>query len=252
MDRDLALTANGERIAAGFRIHVNGMACMTMLPDTYMIDVYNMSSGDLSLVRRYGQLSLSGGGSVICSGSVQDIHQHMDDGSDLTTIIVADGQDIWSTRVSRTIGAGAGVRSALNALLGPSRLGSFLAEDIRLPRGQTFDGGLADIVTVLARTVGARAYVSRGLVHFAVPGKAPEAIRLTDEDLVSDPEYAEDVCNVYTRVRGYPVGALVSLNDQDYRLVSQSVDADTSKGPWRSVLTLISEDILKRDGMEGG
>ena len=250
--RDLSLRVNDERIAVGFRMRVYGMACMTMLPDTFSIDVFNLPTGDLSLVRRYGKLSISGEGSVICSGEVQDIYAHKEDGSDVTTFILADGQEIWNERVSVALGAGSGVRPVLNAILGMDRLGSFLADDIRLPRGQTFDGGLADIITVLARTVRSRAYISRGLVHFAVPGKAAEAIRLTDGDLVSDPEYAEDICNVYTRVRGYPIGAMADLNGRIYRIVAQTVNADTSKGPWQSELTLVNEEVLKRDGMEGG
>ena len=56
--RPLVLKADGQQIAAELRIRVRGTANMTLLPDLFLIDIYNISGEERATLDLASTLSV--------------------------------------------------------------------------------------------------------------------------------------------------------------------------------------------------
>ena len=251
--RPLKLKVDGAGIAENLRIRVKGRSNMTLFPDCFLVDINNLSAKELEAVRRAKYLSAVGEDqSTICYGEITDIYLHQEDLAKVTSITVADGKAFWETKVSKSVGAGASVRSAINSICEGIPVGSFLADDVRMLRGQTFVGRLPDCISTLAKTLNARAYITRGMLHFTQAGKADDPVTIQEKDLTGNPSKASGILILKTKVKGFPVGIMVRYNGRMYRLISQTIDADNQSGLWQAELMLLDESELDYDGMGGG
>lgn len=226
---------------------------MTLLPDFYEIDVYNLTNEDLATVKETKTISaLDEVDALLCCGEIEDIYTHPEETNVITTLVIADGSAFSQMRVSKTIGSGSWNRDAFFHILGGRVNGSYLAANPRLPRGQVFLGRLDDNVHTLAKTANARAFFTHGSVYIVEKGKADDILTLEENDIIDEPSYAEGICIVKAKVHGYSVGTLMKFRGRVWRLVSQSINADNMKGAWRTELTLVDESYLSAYGMEGG
>ena len=251
--RELVAVCDGERVFIDKRIQVKGRACMTLLPDFFLVVVYNMSEEDVALLRNKKVLKIcTKENAVICSGEVEDIYSHYDGTNQIFEVSISDGQTFWESRINKTVGGGASFSTTLLNILEGARMGSYLADDIRFVRGQTFVGRLADAVLSIVKGVSARAFISDNVLHVVAKERSEIIVKIMEDDLVEDPNYANGVCIVKTGVKSWPVGMLHELRDKRYRLVSKTISADTFRGDWQVELILVDEDELDKDGMEGG
>ena len=251
--RPLVLKADDEVIAEDLRIRIRGRSNMTLLPDLFQIDIYNMSDDDQATVSTAKVISATDeNDSILCYGEIEDVYKHPEESNVITTLVIADGSAFAAMTVSKTIGSGSKVRDALYNLLGNGLCGSILAPDVRIPRGQTFSGKLSDAVSMLAKTVNSRAFYTHGAVFVVEKGRADDVLDLAEDDVIDEPSFAEGICIVKAKVKGYSVGTILNFRGNRYRLASQSIDADNQKGPWRTELTLVDEESLSAYGMEGG
>lgn len=249
--RPLKLRVGNTDIATNQRIRVKGSHNMTLLPDFFMIDVFNMTDVDLAIVKDGGQITIIGKDDfMLCRGEVDDMYTHMEGVNLITTISILDGKKFYETNIRESIGAGASVRTTFNSIMRNASIGSFCATDKRIFRGQTFSGRLADSISMLARSVGARAFITMGAVHIVAKGMASEIVNINDFDIIEDADFAKGTRIIKTEVKGYPVGALVNVENRQYRLVSQKIDADNYRGQWDSHLVLVDEKEVTK--MEGG
>ncbi len=251
--RPLILKADGNRIAADLRIRIRGRSNMTLLPDLFVIDVYNLTDEDSATISESKTISaLDETDALLCYGEIEDVYTHPEETNTITTLVIADGSSFSQMRISKTVGSGSRVRDAFFHILGNAVNGSYLSSDLRLPRGQVFSGRLLDCVSVLAKTVNARAFLTHGAVFVVEKGRSESVLELTEDDIIDDPSSAEGTIIVKAKVRGYSVGTILKFRSHAYRLASQSFDADNQKGLWRTELTLVDEDSLSAYGMEGG
>ena len=251
--RPLSLRAGQTQIAKELRIRVRGQANMTLLPDLFLIDVYNLTDDDMATISLSETLSADDEkGALLCYGEIEDIYSHVEGSNTITTIVLVDGKKFWNQNVSKTIGSGSSVRDALQNILGGGVLGYFSSSDVRMIRGQTFSGKLPDAVSMLAKTVNSRAFYTHGAVYVVQKNQAWNILTIEEDDVIDDPSHAEGVLFLRVKVAGYSVGTIFHYNSHLYRLVSQKIDADNKSGPWRTELTLVDEESLSAYGMEGG
>ena len=235
------------------RIVIKGRASMTLLPDFFLVTVYNMEAEDLARIETYKEIKfLDMNKAVICSGQVEDVYRKYESTNELFEISIADGQEFWESRVSKAVGGGASFSTTLRTILIGAKMGGFLAEDKRFVRGQTFTGRLADAVLSIARGASARAFISDNVLHVVTKGKSEIIVKIQEDDLLEDPENANGVMIVRTDVKSWPVGMLHEFRNNRFRLVSKAISADNYEGDWRVELVLVDESYLDDDGMEGG
>lgn len=251
--RPLQLFADGTQIADGYRFRAHGKGSMTLLPDLYLVDIYNLPEDDMAVLKRSSTLSVKHETiGVLCYGDIDDIYTYQQEANDITTVVVVDGKRFSELRVSKSIGPGASVRTAMASIIPSGYMGSFLASDTRLIRGQTFSGRLADCVSTLARAVNARAFLVHGAVIVVAKGQAEQKPVLEEEDVIDTPEYAEGTIVIRAHIVSISIGHLVNYGGRLLRLVAQSIDVDNLDGPWKMQLTLVNESSLSASGMEGG
>ncbi len=251
--RPLVLMADLKKVAEENRIRVQGRSNMTLLPDFFVIDVYNLSPEDRSVIDNAEIISVNGiDNSVFCYGEIEDIYVHPEETNEITTLVLSDGKKFWETVISRSVGAGAGVHDTIRNIMSNAAIGPILASDTRLVRGQVFVGRLAEAVSMMARSIKARAFITHGMVHITEKGRAEEVLTIPDNEIVDTPSQAGGIWLLRTKIKGYGVGTIAKMNGLEYRIVCQAIDADNYSGPWRSELTLVDEAMLSSYGMEGG
>jgi len=251
--RKLEAYCGEDRVFVDNRIRIRGKSNMTLLPDYYMVEVYNMSETDKALLSSRKELRvLTETMAVFISGEVEDIYTTYEGANQVSVISVTDGQSFWETKVSQTVGRGALISTTIRHILKNATMGSYLAKDDRFIRSQAFHGRLADCISSLARGVHARAFISKDVLHVVEEGRSEVIVAVEEEDLVDEPHFADGVCIVKATVKSWPVGMLHEFRGNRYRLVSQSIDADNYQGNWQTELMLVNEVYLDKDGMDGG
>ena len=247
--RPLTVKAGDAQIADNQRIRVQGSKNMTLFPDFFQVEIYNMTDEDLASLTDSQIVSVYGEeGGLICTGKLDDMYTKQNGANITTTISVVDGQDFWRSKVVKTLAGNSSVKTAYQNIIQNAKIGAFTAEDKKIIRGQTYCGRLADCVSMLAKSVNGRAYITNGTVFVTTKGMSAEIVSLSDSDVILDQDTAEGALIVKTSVKGYPVGALVEIGNAKYRLVSQKFDADNFEGAWDTYLILINEALFELEG----
>ena len=235
------------------RIRVRGKANMTLLPDFFLVEVYNMDDGDLALLETKKELKIIAKDmAILACGEVEDVYVKQENMNIVSVISLSDGQSFWETRIERTVGSGASFSQTIRQIIQNVHMGSYLADDPRFPRAQTLSGRLADIISGMAKGVDARAFVSDNVLHVVQKGRSEIIVRIREDDLLEEPRTANGVVILRTDVKAWPVGMLHEFREKQYRLVSQEVNADNYTGDWFTELMLADESMLDKDGMGGG
>lgn len=251
--RPLKVKAGDVQIAYEHRIRVQGSKNMTLLSDFFLVEIFNMTEQDASALIENKTISVFGeDGGLLCSGEIDDVYTKAQGVNLITVLSVVDGKSFWATGVAKTFGGGSSIKTVLQSIIQNAKMGEFTASDVRMIRGQTYTGRLAELVSMLARSVYGRAYITNGTVYVTAKGKSAETVNLDDDDIILDEDNATGVRIIKTIVKGYPVGALVEVGNKKYRLVSQKFNADNFEGVWDSYLILVNEAEITDGGMEGG
>lgn len=249
--RPLSIFADNNQIAEGLRATVKGSSNMTLIPDFFIVSIYNLSDLDLATLKNSKRLDINAEGDYsLCSGEIDDIYTHEQGTNVITDIAIRDGKSFWNTRISKTVGGGGDVRSTILNILSNASFGGFQADNPRIPRGQTYVGRLADCISSLAKTANGRAFVTRGVLYVVKKGQSSETVRILEDDIINDQSMAKGIRILKVSAKGYPVGALVEVKGKWYRLATQKIELDNYKHDWSSTLILADEDEL--EGMVGG
>jgi hypothetical protein len=251
--RELTAYVGNTEVFKEKRVRVRGKANMTLLPDFFLVEVYNMEDEDRALLETKKELKIiAKDKAVLACGEVEDIYDKQEDMNIISVISLSDGQSFWETRIDRTVGAGACFSQTIRQIIQNVQMGSYLADDPRFPRAQTFCGRLADIISGIAKGVDARAFISDNVLHVVQKGRSEIIVKITEEDLLEEPRTASGVVILRTDVKAWPVGMLHEFREKQHRLVSQEVNADNFSGPWQTELMLADESMLDKGGMGGG
>ena len=251
--RELKAYSEEKEVFQNHRIRVRGKANMTLLPDFFLVEVYNPDELDIAAVERAGTLSINAkDGAVLCSGEIEDIYIRTEGANQVYAISLSDGGSFWETKITKSVGPGVYFSATIRQILEKASMGSYLAKDERFVRPQTFCGRLADFISDIAKGVHARAFVSNNVLHVVEKGRSEIVMTIQEEDMIDEPDNATGVCIVRTEVKSWPVGAIISFRGKSYRLASQEISADNSQGKWETKLVLADEDYLDADGMDGG
>ena len=253
--RPLTVYADDEIIGKNCRKRLKGKTTMSLLPDFYLLDINGLPDTEMAALRYASRVKVVGeDDSIVCTGIVEDIYVHYSDTNEITTVSISDGTSLWDQACNVSIAKGAGVQTTMQTILGSIPIASFMANDTRFLRGQALVGKTAEIISALARSIGARAFFTQSQVHVVSNGKTSSILQLTEEEVISETALATGIYAVKTKVKGYPVGLLTTLanDERQLRLVSQSIDADSWEGVWTSELLMVDEATFGTDGMEGG
>lgn len=251
--RPLTVRCGDNKISDNYRIRVQGSKNMTLLPDFFVVEIYNATDDDMFYLRNEKTLSVYGrDGGLLCSGEIDDMYTKLQNMNSITSISVVDGKSFWNAQITKSFGGGATVSDTFRNIVSGASVGAFAASDLRMIRGQYYSGRVAESVSDLAKSVHGRAYITNGSVFISTKGMAAETITINEEDVIDQTDNATGVRIVKTEVKGYPVGALATLSGNQYRLITQKFNADNFEGAWDSYLLLADENEISRGGMEGG
>lgn len=259
--RQLKLLVNGNHIAKENRIRFRGKTAMTLRPDMWQVDIFNLKATGRGALQTADRMTVCGtDDSMLADGKIQEIYSHTDDGQRITTIILADGMDFWSSTVSFGLGgkntAHETIRTLVARCSSPVAIVDIQADNVRFQRGQAFHGRTVNYLDALAKSLQARAYYTRNALHIAAKDIANTVIDLTKDGLILSRSESDGLCIArISEMRGYSVGQLVQLPETavKYRLLSQSFFADTQDGLWQTELVMVNENkILYGEEWGGG
>ena len=251
--RPLVVMSGGDEIADGLRVRVRGSASMNLMPNCYYIDITGLNGYDQAKISTRIPISVYGEeNGMLLAGELEDIHMHSEGSSRVTTLVVSDGATFWQTPVSMTMKSGSTVSQTMKILLKDVAPVIYNAPDIQILRAQTYSGRLADQISMLARSVGARAYMLNGMVQVTAKGWTKDIADFPMDDIVDYPGEANGVLSLSTIAKGYAVGRIYNVNGHAFRLIRQSYDLDNWNGNWRTDLTFLDEDVIKASEMGGG
>ena len=226
---------------------------MTLLPDFFIVSVYNMTDTDLAMLENKRALKIcTKDEAILCSGEVDDIYRRVEGSNEVYEVSLSDGQTFWETTMNRSVGEGTTFSSTILNILTGAKMGSYLADDPRFIRPQAFHGRLADAIIDLAKGAHARAFISNNVVHVVAKGRSEVIVNINEDDIIDDPNYADGICVLKTGVDSWPVGMICEFRNKRYRLVTNAISADNFKGDWQEEITLVDEDYLDANGMDGG
>ena len=239
---------------------LRGRSTMSLRPDLWELEIFTPPSDILDRVQDAEIVVEGEDGSTLGRGRAEEVYMHEEDGKDLVTVLFSDGMDFWLSTSAFSLSKRNTVGDCFRGLASkgscPTPIASMEIRDVSFLRGQTFYGRTAGFVSVLAKSVGARAYYTRGALNIAGKGIASDIIRLAEGDLLNGVSDANGAYIVQlSRMIGYPVGQLVALPNSApvYRLLCQSVDADNYQGSWKTELILVDEaQILSLNDWSGG
>lgn len=250
LDRTLYLLADGAPAAQGCRIHLRGRSTMTCSPDAFQVDVYHLPGVDRALLDRAATIAVAGHrGSILCQGRAQDVSVSWREGSELTSYWLTDCEDFAHGVTSLSLAAGASVAESLRAVVAhstsPLPLIHCPTASVRLHRGQTFHGGTAQAVTMLAKAMDAKAYTTRGGLYILSNDDTAAIATISEDELLDTPTLIHGGAVIRIEAAGLLIGQRISVQAAElrgvYRLAAQTFDADSLKGPWRCELTLLDE-----------
>ena len=253
--RPIWVYADDNEIAHEMRVRVKGRSNLTLLPDFFVVDLYNIISQDVAILKRAKMLMVrADDGAIVCNGEIEGIYVHEEGANTVTTVSVSDGQSFWGTSIDMSIGAGArmldAVRTAISGIIAP---GGFYCDDIRLTRGQTISGRVADFVSTAARSLGARAYVTNNVLSIVSKGRGANMFTLYESDVIgSTEELGDAVLIVQIRTKSYTVGDIVNYQNKQRRIIARSINLDNLEGDWNVEITLADESAFSVKEMEGG
>lgn len=260
-ERILRSYADGERIADGMRMSFRGRQNMSIRPDFFELNIYNLSGADFAILNKAKEITVKGpNGSSLCTGKIEEIYRHVDSGKEITTVFISDGLDFWGAMISLSVAKGnrteGVIRRIVNGCTSPIGIASYLAREAVSLRGQAFYGRAADYVATLAQSVGARAFVVRNTLNIVEKGRYSMSVSINEADM---PDGISEANGAYiVRLRepvAYPVGQMAKIGNRaaEYRIISQTFEADTQQGAWTTSLILIDEEKMsERDGNEWG
>lgn len=259
--REMSLFADGVRIAEDSRMRIRGRATMSLRPDLWELNIFSPPSDALAAIHDAKQLMVEGEEmSTIACGQIEEIYTHQEGDKNITTVILSDGMDFWSSTVSVALAKGNTVYETIRTLVAkctaPAPIVSLQASDAYFFRGQTFHGKTVNYISDLAKSIQARAFFVRGGLHFAVKGAGTEKIVLRESDLMNDISEANGAYVVQLAgMKGYPIGQIVEFREltaSRFRLLCQSIEADNYEGPWKSELIMVDESKVKSGDDWGG
>lgn len=257
--RKLYVYADGTRIAEDCRVRVRGRSTMSLIPDIWEIDLFNITPESMAYLKTSERITARGeDDSALVYGEIDEVYTHAEEANDVTTVVVTDGASFWESVISLSIASGNEIESTIRAIVSrcssPIQIVSFRARSTKLLRGQTFMGRAAEYVRILSRSIGARAYIVKNALGIVQKGASTTVVDITDDDL---PEGVSEANGAFVlrmeKMIGYPVGQLMTINGSTtkYRIVVQSVDLDNFGGSWRNELIVVDEGKIL-DGEWGG
>lgn len=251
--RPISVYADGTKVAEELRVRLKGSQNMTLFPDFFSIEIYNLSDEDMSVIQYAKVLTVNGEDEyTICTGEIEDVYVREEGVNTITSVSFVDGKSFWRSKVSKTLGGGSDIQTAISNLVQNVKFGGFYATNKGIIRGQTYTGRLADNISMLAKTAEGRAFVAKGVLYIVQKGRASEIVSIDPDDVINDLSYMKGSRILKTTAKGYPMGALVHYGGGSYRLVSQKFDLDNYKGDWCSNIVIVDEQEISAEGMVGG
>lgn len=258
--RQLSAFVDEVQIAIDQRIRLKGRGTISLKPDLWLVDIFELGRDDYDRLQDGKEIKIVGeDDSVLCEGKIDEVYVHTDDGKEITTITVADGIDFWESFINLSFGGGNDVDKTIRYIVSrcsaPVKISNIIAKKQVIVRGQVFQGRTVNYVRDLAKSVNARAFLTRNSLSILDHRVQSATIDMTSGDEIASMAYSNGVVVArLTLMKGYQIGQLVLLPDtiSKYRLICQSVDADNFKGNWQTELIMLDDDMITDSDWSGG
>lgn len=256
--RTLYLYADDEEVADGLRMHVFGKSTMSLIPDQWQIDIWNLDDDTYGVLKSSSKITVKDQyGGCICDGRPSDVLNRVVSGREVTSVFIFDGESFWHSFSSFSVSKGTTIEKAIRELVyrSESDIPVVMDEKIetRIQRGQTFFGRTAKYIDELTESCGMRAFITRETLFIISSKNGLTGCSLNQDDILDGPYTMENAITYKTDVKGYTVGQIINVEDNEivdqYVLVSYTVDADTQSGNWFSYLVLVKDETSWEGGL---
>ena len=245
--RTLTVGADGQDILSFNRAHLSGRDALGLLPQMFMLCLWNLSESDYLMLSRAKKVTVRRENSVLAFGTVTDAHQEMTPDGLVTRVVFSSAIDLWEAGISLSLPAGASVSETVRALLEASGTGlsllAWMGEDPVFSRGQAFFGRAAECISSVLSAVHARGYLTENGLGIVPDLPMPVSMVLSSSDLIDTPSFAAGGLMILrTSVTGWPLGKRVRVQwDRkavEGIIIERGVDADNVQGKWEAELLI--------------
>lgn len=258
--RQLGVYVDGERIAEDLRIRLKGRATISLKPDLWVVDIFELSREHYDMLQDGKEIQVTGeDDSVLCQGTIDEVYVHTEDGKEITSVSVADGINFWESFVNLSLGPGNDIDKTIRYIVSrcssPVKITNIISKNQVLVRGQVFQGRTVQYVQDLAKSINARAFLNRNSLSILNRRVQSTVIDMQTGDEIASMAYSNGmVVARLTVMKGYQIGQMVLLPDtiSKFRLICQSVEADNLKGSWQTDLILLDDDMITDSDWSGG
>lgn len=200
------------------------------------IKIYNLSKETLNKIKKNQPIILNAGyegdvGSVFIGG-IYDVSTEKNGMDRITTVLAVEASEQWrKLPVTKTYKAGIKASQILRDLVSMTGLSPgalFIPKDVTYTRGKSISGRLSNVVSEIAKDVGAKATVTKGKIFIRDPrqGDRVEFLFSADRGLIGTPERFED-----EEVTGFKMTALLNHRVQTDSIIN--VVSSTARGQYR-------------------
>ena len=245
-DRSLTVLIDHIPLRCDGRIRLRGKEALSLYPDLFTLECWNLSQCSFLLLARSARLSILNGNTCLAFGEISDVYRRTVPEGEITIVAFAKGLSMWETPVSLSIPAGTSASDTVSLILSHIHCGtggalSWPCDDPIFFRGQSFHDRAALCLGSVLSAAGAKGnLVPAGLCVIPDEG-LPVSIRLTGRDLIDAPSFtAGNLMVISTVPIGWQVGATVELEYGGYirvgTIVERNLDLDTNAGSWKTEL----------------
>ena len=245
--RSLDVAADGRPVLSFRRARLTGRDALGLLPQLFLLSLWNLSESDFLLLSRAKSVSVRHGGSLLAFGRVTDASRRATAEGAVTFVAFSPSIDLWEAPVSLSVAGNTSASSTVAAIVLSSGTGiqllGWAGPDPVFSRGQAFFGRAAECVNEVLSAASARAYLTENGLGVVPAEGLPVSMELSEEDLIDRPAQASgNLVILRTAVTGWPLGKQIAVRWQDLRLtglvIARSIDADNMQGSWEAELLL--------------
>ncbi len=245
-DRMLTVLTDGVPFDAGCCFHLSGTTRIGLFPSLFVLECRNLPEPDICRLRNTKEIAVLREDSCLASGRVSDVFCRTAPEGTVTAVAFSRGLNLWESRVSVSVPAGASVSETVRRLLAASgtgiRLLSFPGNDPVSTRGQAFYGRAAECLAEALSAAGARGYLVSAGMCVAPAESLPATLHLAEQDLTDRPAFADGGRKMIlsTTVTGFQPGEEMTIawEEKTYSglILERMMEADTATGPWSTQL----------------
>ena len=159
-ERRLIVEADGNTVADGCHVRVQGKRTPNLYPDLFILNIWNLSEKGFHALGNASELRVYHWNDLIAFGDISEVTRREVPDGELTTVSFGAGLKLWESFVSLSVPSYSSAGDTLQSILAASATGIALVgspkKNLVYTRGQSFHGRTVDAIERVLADVGER------------------------------------------------------------------------------------------------